>query len=441
MTLAVLCGAFLLLLLLRLPVAFCIGLSALAAMLCSLPFEPSVMTIAQRTATGVTSFTLLAIPLFVLAGRLVAAGGMAVRLIDFARVSVGFLPGGLAMTSVAANMLFGSVSGSAAAAASGIGSFMVPAMEREGYPRPFAAAVTVSSATTGLLIPPSNVLIVYAMVAGGVSIGALFVAGYVPGLLLGLALMAAAMLIAGRRGFGNRGPVPTAREFLRALLGVVPALLLIVIVIGGIVGGVFTATEASAVAVLYSLALALWVYRAIGWRELPGILLETAATTGMVFLLIGTSMAMAWIFAYANVPQLADGFLRGVSPNPYVILLLINLILLGAGTFMDMTPAVLLFTPIFLPIVQDLAPSLGSTAELIKYQFGIVMVFNLSIGLCTPPVGTVLFIGAGVSGLSIGQVARALVPFFAVMVLALFLVTYVAGLSLWLPRDVFALLK
>jgi len=440
-TLAVLCGVFLLLLLLRLPVAFCIGLSALSAMLCSLPFEPSVMTIAQRTATGVTSFTLLAIPLFVLAGRLISSGGMAMRLIDFARVSVGFLPGGLAMTSVLANTLFGSVSGSAAAAASGIGSFMIPAMEKEGYPRPFGAAVTVSSATTGLLIPPSNVLIVYAMVAGGVSIGALFVAGYLPGILLSLALMVAAMLIAWRSGFGIRGPVPTAREFFEALLGVVPALLLIVLVIGGIVGGIFTATEASAVAVLYSFALAVWVYKAIGWRELPTILLETAATTGMVFLLIGTSMAMAWIFAYANVPQLADGFLRNVSANPYVILLLINLILLGVGTFMDMTPAVLIFTPIFLPIVQDLAPGLGSTPELMKYQFGIIMVFNLSIGLCTPPVGTVLFIGAGVAKLPIARVARALIPFFVVMVFALVFVMYVPALSLWLPRDIFALVK
>jgi tripartite ATP-independent transporter DctM subunit len=193
--------------------------------------------------------------------------------------------------------------------------------------------------------------------------------------------------------------------------------------------------------VLYSFILALWVYRAVTWRDLPTILLETASTTGMVFLLIGTSMAMAWIFAYADVPQLADGFLRTVSANPYVILLLINLILLAAGTFMDMTPAVLIFTPIFLPIVQDLAPSLGTTPELMKYQFGIIMVFNLCIGLCTPPVGTVLFIGAGVAGLPIARVARALIPFFVVMVIALLCVTYVPALSLWLPRDVFALVK
>ena len=440
MTLSILCGVFLLLLLLRVPVAYCIGLAALSAMLCTLPFDPSAMTIAQRTATGVTSFTLLAIPFFVLAGKLIATGGAAARLIDFARVTVGFLPGGLAVTSVVSNMLMGSVSGSAAAAASGIGGFMIPSMEREGYPRAFGAAVTVSSATTGLLIPPSNVLIVYAMVASGVSIGALFVAGYLPGLILGAALMATAMIIATRRGYGTRAPAPTPRAFATALWRVLPSLLLVVVVIGGIISGIFTATEASAAAVLYSFVLGMWVYRDIRWRDLYRILLETASTTGMVFLLIGTSMAMAWIFAYADVPKLVDVFLRTVSTNPYVILLLINIILLGVGTFMDMTPAVLIFTPIFLPIVQELAPAMGTTPELMKYQFGIIMVFNLSIGLCTPPVGTVLFIGAGVARLSISEVARALVPFFLAMVVVLLLVVYAPAISLWLPRDVFGLL-
>jgi len=440
-TLAILCGVFLLLLFLRVPVAYCIGTAALSAMLCTLPFDPSAMTIAQRTATGVTSFTLLAIPLFVLAGKLIAAGGMASRLIDFARVAVGFLPGGLAMTSVLANVLFGSVSGSAGAAASGIGGFMIPSMGRDGYPKPFSTAVTVSSATTGLIIPPSNVLIVYAMVASGVSIGGLFVAGYLPGLILGLALMAAAMIISMRRGFGQREPFPSLRQFARAFVRVIPALLLIVLVIGGIVVGLFTATEASAVAVFYSLVLALWVYRDLRLRQLPGILLETASTTGMVFLLIGTSMAMAWIFAYADVPRLVDNFLRGLSADPIGILLMINLVLLAVGTFMDMTPAVLIFTPIFLPIVQELAPSLGTTPELMKYQFGIIMVINLCIGLCTPPVGTVLFIGAGVAKLSIAEVGRALVPFFLVMVLVLLLVSFVPWITLWLPRDVFQLIS
>ena len=440
MTLAVLAGVFIVLLFLRVPVAFCIGLSSLAAMLCSMPADPAAMTIAQRVGMSVTSFPLLAIPFFVLAGKLLATGGVARRLLDFARVSVGFLPGGIALTNVMGNMLFGAVSGSAAAAASGIGSFMIPAMEREGYPREYATALTVTAATTGLLIPPSNVFIVYAMVAGGVSIGALFVAGYLPGILMGFALIVVAVTLAGRQGLGARQPRPTLAELVGASFRVLPTVGLLVLVMGGIVSGLFTATEASAVAVFYALVLAL-AYREMGWRDIPKVLLETAATTGMVFLLIGTSMAMAWIFAYADVPQLIDQFIRGVSENPFVILLLINLILLAVGTFMDMTPGVLIFTPIFLPVVMQLAPELGVTPEQMKYQFGVIIVFNLCIGLCTPPVGTVLFIGCSLARLSIGRLVRPLLPFFAAMVAALLAVSYFPGLSLWLPRDVLGLIK
>ena len=440
MTIAVLAGVFVFLLLLRVPVAFCIGLSSLAAMLCSMPADPAAMTIAQRVGMSVTSFPLLAIPFFVLAGKLLATGGVARRLLDFARVSVGFLPGGIALTNVMGNMLFGAVSGSAAAAASGIGSFVIPAMEKEGYPREYATALTVTAATTGLLIPPSNVFIVYAMVAGGVSIGALFVAGYVPGILMGLALIVVAVTMAGRQGLGSRQPRPTLGELSGASFRVLPTIGLLVLVMGGIVSGLFTATEASAVAVFYALVLAL-AYREMTWRDIPKVLLETAATTGMVFLLIGTSMAMAWIFAYADVPQLIDRFIRGVSENPFVILFLINLILLAVGTFMDMTPGVLIFTPIFLPVVTQLAPALGVTPEEMKYQFGVIIVFNLCIGLCTPPVGTVLFIGCSLAKLPIGRLVWPLMPFFAAMVAALLAVSYFPGLSLWLPRDVLGLIK
>lgn len=398
------------------------------------------MTIAQRVGMSVTSFPLLAIPFFVLAGKLLATGGVARRLLDFARVSVGFLPGGIALTTVMGNMLFGAVSGSAAAAASGIGSFMIPAMEKEGYPRSYATALTVTAATTGLLIPPSNVFIVYAMVAGGVSVGALFVAGYLPGMLLGLALIVVAGTLAGRQGLGARQPRPTLAQLWDVSVRVLPTLGLLVLVMGGIVSGLFTATEASAVAVFYALVLAL-AYREMGWDDIPKVLLETAATTGMVFLLIGTSMAMAWIFAYADVPQLIDTFIRGVSENPYVILLLINLILLAVGTFMDMTPGVLIFTPIFLPVVTQLAPAFGVTPEQMKYQFGVIIVFNLCIGLCTPPVGTVLFIGTALAKLQIGELVRPLLPFFLAMVLALLAVSYFPDLSLWLPRDVLGLIK
>ena len=441
MTIAVLTGIFILLLFLRVPIAFCIGLSALAAMLVSLPLDPSAITIAQRVGTSVTSFTLLAIPFFVLAGRLLATGGVARRLIDFAVVTVGFLPGGLAVTNVLANMLFGAVSGSAAAAASGIGGFMIPAMEKEKYPKDFAAALTVTSATTGLLIPPSNVFIVYAMVAGGVSVGALFVAGYLPGILLGLSLMAIAVVLTQKNGYGSRTPAPTLGQFLRGFVGILPSVLMLILVMGGIVTGFFTATEASAIAVVYSFVLSVFYYREVKWKDLPAILVETASTTGMVFLLIGTSIAMAWIFAYANVPAFIDAFIRGVSNNPIIILLIINLILLAVGTFMDMTPAILIFTPIFLPIAQDLAPALGTTPELMKYQFGVIIVFNLCIGLCTPPVGTVLFIGCGIAKISITQIIRPLIPLFVAAGVALLLVTYVPWLSTWLPRDVFQMIK
>jgi tripartite ATP-independent transporter DctM subunit len=440
MTLAVLAGVFVLLLFLRVPVAFCIGLSSLAAMLCSMPADPAAMTIAQRVGMSVTSFPLLAIPFFVLAGKLLATGGVARRLLDFARVSVGFLPGGIALSTVMGNMLFGAVSGSAAAAASGIGSFMIPAMEKEGYPREYATALTVTAATTGLLIPPSNVFIVYAMVAGGVSIGALFVAGYVPGILMGLSLIAVAAIVAGRQGLGARQPRPTLAELGLATFRVLPTIGLLVLVMGGIVSGLFTATEASAVAVFYALVLSL-AYREMRWDDIPKVLLETAATTGMVFLLIGTSMAMAWIFAYADAPHLIDRFIRGVSENPFVILLLINVVLLMVGTFMDMTPGVLIFTPIFLPIVTQLAPAFGVTPEQMKYQFGVIIVFNLCIGLCTPPVGTVLFIGCSLANLPIGRLVRPLMPFFAAMVVALLAVSYFPGLSLWLPREVLGLIK
>lgn len=441
MTIAVLTGIFMLLLFLRVPIAFCIGISALAAMLVSLPLDASAVTIAQRMGTSITSFTLLAIPFFILAGKFLATGGVARRLIDFALVTVGFLPGGLAVTNVLANMLFGAVSGSAAAAASGIGGFMIPAMEKEKYPKDFAAALTVTSATTGLLIPPSNVFIVYAMVAGGVSIGALFVAGYLPGILLGFFLMTIAVTVTLRKGYGARTPVPTLQQFTKSLLGVLPALLMLILVMGGIVSGLFTATEASAIAVVYAFVLSVFYYREVKLKDLPNILVETASTTGMVFLLIGTSIAMAWIFAYANVPQLIDSFVRDISSNPIIILLLINLILLAVGTFMDMTPAVLIFTPIFLPIAQDLAPALGTTPEMMKYQFGIIIVFNLCIGLCTPPVGTVLFIGCGIAKISLTRIIRPMIPLFIAAVAALLLVTYVPWLSTWLPRDVFQMIK
>ena len=415
--------SFVILLGLGMPIAWSIGLSSLLTMLLSIPLLPAVTTVAQRMATGLDSFALLAIPFFILAGQIMNRGGVARRLIGFARSLANALPGGLAHVNILAAMLFGAIAGSAVAAASAIGSFMTGEMEKEGYSKEFSAAVNITSATTGMVIPPSNILIVYSLASGGVSVAALFLAGYLPGLLTGLLLMLVAGIWAYRKGFRG-GKRSSLREIAIAFRDALPSLLLLLVVIGGIVAGVFTATEASAVAVVYCLGLAFW-YREIGLRDLPDIFLQSAGTTAIVLLLIGTSMSMSWIMAYENIPQSITSFLLGVSDNKFVILLIINLILLFVGIFMDMTPAVLIFTPIFLPVTNALGID--------PIHFGIIMVMNLCIGLCTPPVGSVLFVGVGVAGTTIEKTIRPLLPLFAAMLLALLLVMLVPGLALWLP--------
>jgi tripartite ATP-independent transporter DctM subunit len=420
----VLVVSFVILLALGVPVAFSIGIAALLTMLVSIAPEPAFTTMAQRMATGLDSFALLAIPFFILAGQLMNRGGIATRLIDFAKGLVGTLPGGLAYVNILACMLFGAISGSAVAAASAIGGIMNPRMVKEGYSRSFSTAVNVTSATTGMIIPPSNILIVYSLASGGVSIAALFIAGYVPGMLVGLALMVVAGFIAWKKKYpvGDRvGLGEIFRKFLDAL----PSLLLLVIVIGGIVAGVFTATEASAIAVLYTLILSMVFYRQVKVADLPEILVQTVITTAIVMLLIGTSMGMSWVMSFENIPQAVSEGLLSISSNKFVVLLIINLILLFVGIFMDMTPAVLIFTPIFLPVVTKLGVD--------PTHFGIIMVLNLCIGLCTPPVGSVLFVGCGVANISISKVIRPLIPLFIAMIIALLLVTYVPAFSLWLP--------
>ena len=419
----VLAVSFVALLALGVPVAYAIGLATAATILTSVEPTAALTTVSQRMATGLDSFTLLAIPFFILAGQLMNRGGIATRLIDFAKSLLGTLPGGLALVNVLASMLFGAISGSAVAAASAIGTTLGPRMEAEGYDRDFSAAVNITAATTGLIIPPSNVLIVYSLASGGVSIAALFLAGYLPGIVVGGLLMAVAGVTAARRGYpvGDRVPLAAvARRFVTAL----PSLLLLVVVIGGIVAGVFTATEAAAVAVLYAGVLA-FLYRGVGLRDLPQILLDSAATTAVVLLLIAVSVAMSWAMAYVGLPQAVSAGV-GAIESPLAVFLLVNVILLVVGTFMDMTPAVLIFTPIFLPLVVALGMD--------PVQFGIVMVLNLCVGLCTPPVGSVLFVGVGVAGTTIDRVVRPLVPFFLAMVVGLVLVTLVPALSLWLPR-------
>ncbi|MEL6771473.1 MAG: TRAP transporter large permease [Bacteroidota bacterium] len=419
---ALLAGSFFGLLALGVPVAYAIGLATGVTLLANMPAEPALATVAQRMATGLDSFTLLAIPFFILAGQLMNKGGIAARLIDAAKAVVGALPGGLAFVNIVSSMLFGAISGSAVAAASAIGTSLGPRMEAEGYDRDYAAAVNITAATTGLIIPPSNVLIVYSLASGGVSIAALFLAGYVPGLVVGGLLMAVAAAIAMKRGYPTDARLPlaaVARAFWRA----VPSLLLLVVVIGGIVGGLFTATEAAAVAVVYALALA-FAYREVGWRDLPQILLDAASTTAVVILLIATSLAMSWAMAYVNLPQGVTAALAAVE-SPLAVLLFINVVLLVVGVFMDMTPAILIFTPIFLPVVVELGID--------PTHFGIIMVLNLCIGLCTPPVGSVLFVGVGVADTTIAAVVRPLLPLFLAMLVALVIVTAFPQLSLWLP--------
>ena len=417
--------SFVLLLALSVPIAFSIGIATILTMLFTISAMPALTTVAQRMATGIDSFALLAIPFFILSGLLMGRGGIARRLIDFAKVLVGMFPGGLAYVNVMTCMFFGAISGSAVAATSAIGGFMIPIMNKEGYDKNFNTAVTVTASTTGLLIPPSNVLIIYSLASGGVSIAALFIAGYLPGILVGLGLITVCAILAVIRKYpvGDRVPFIFG---IKKLLEAVPSLLLIVIVIGGIVSGIFTATEASAIAVLYSLALSVMVYREIKVNELPQILLKTVETTAIVMLLIGTSSAMSWILSYENIPQNISHTLIALTDNKIIILLIINLILLLVGTFMDMTPAILIFTPIFLPVVT----ALGIT----PLHFGIIMVLNLCIGLTTPPVGSVLFVGCGIGKTTIGNITKSLLPFYVVMVIVLMLVTYIPQITLFLPE-------
>jgi len=414
---------FVFLLVLGVPVAFCIGVATLATMLVNIPFEPAVTTVAQRMATRLDSFTLLAIPFFILAGQIMNQGGIAKRLIDFAKSIVGMLPGGLAYVQVIAAMLFGAISGSAVATVSAIGGVMGPHMEKESYDKPDVTALNISSSITGLIIPPSNVLIVYSLASGGVSIAALFLAGYLPGILMGLALIAVSGYVAVRKKLPTSGTFSIGQvmtTFWRAL----PSLFLIILVIGGIVIGIFTATEASAIAVVYALILS-FVYRSMNWKQLQTVLLESSKVTAIVALLIATSMAMSWIMSYENIPTSVSNALLSISDNPFIILLLINLILLAVGTFMDITPAVLIFTPIFLPLVVDMGIS--------PIHFGIILIMNLSIGLCTPPVGSVLFVGCGISDLPIVKVIKPLIPLFVALLVVLFMVIYLPQLSLFLP--------
>ena len=406
------------------PIAVALGISSICAILPVMDTSVAVLTGAQRIFSGISVFSLLAIPFFILAGNIMNKGGIAVRLINLAKLLTGRVPGALAHTNVVANMLFGAISGSGTAAASAMGPIIGPIEKDEGYDPNFSAAANIATAPTGLLIPPSNVMITFSLVSGGTSVAALFMAGYIPGILWGLACMVVIFFMAKKRGYRSTSKF-SGKEKVKVLLEAIPCLLLIIIVIGGIIAGIFTATEGSVVAVVYSLLLSLFGYKSIKVKEIPQILMDSAEMTGIIIFLIGVSSIMSWVMAFTNIPTLVSNGLLSISNNKYVILFIINIILLIVGTFMDMTPACLIFTPIFLPVCTALGMN--------TIHFGIMMIFNLCIGTITPPVGTTLFVGVKVGKVKIETVFRQLLWYFLAIFIVLMIVTYVPILSLWLP--------
>lgn len=429
MSIAIVCGLIILvvlvvLLLAGVPIAVALGISSICAILPIMDVDVAVLTGAQRIFSGISVFNLLAIPFFILAGNIMNKGGIAVRIINLAKVITGRMPGALAETNVFANMLFGAISGSGTAAASAMGSIIGPIEKEEGYDPDFSAAANIATAPTGLLIPPSNVMITFSLVSGGTSVAALFMAGYLPGILWGLACMLVIFFIARKRGYRSNTTY-TMKEKWNIFVQALPCLLLIVIVIGGIISGIFTATEGAVVAVVYSLLLSLFLYKSIKIKDIMPILKDSAEMTGIIIFLIGVSSIMSWVMSFTNIPAVVSAGLLSISNNKIVIFLMINLILLVVGTFMDMTPACLIFTPIFLPVCQALGMD--------TIHFGIMMIFNLCIGTITPPVGTTLFVGVKVGGVKIETVMKQLLVYFAAIFIVLMLVTYIPQISLWLP--------
>lgn len=405
-------------------VSVSIGLPSAVCLVILLGGDSGISTSAQKIYNGIDSFALLAIPLFVLAGAIMNQGGIASRLIDLAKALTGRTPGALAQTNVMANALFGSISGSALAAASACGAIMSPEMERDGYDMSFAAAVNVASAPSGMLIPPSNVIIVYALVSQA-SVGALFMAGYLPGILWALICMIVVCIYARKRPELRGAGHPPIREGLRAFLRAVPSLGLIVVVIGGIVGGVFTPTEGAAIAVVYALVLSL-AYRSVKITDLPRILLSATRTSSVVIFLIGLSTVMSYAMTFSGIPDLIGEWMKSITNSPVIFLLIMAIVLLIIGIPLDATPAVLIFTPIFLPIAQSYG--------IHPVHLGIMMVFNMCLAVISPPSAPVLFVGARVAGKKVEEVIGPLMPFFLALIVGLLIVQYVPALSMWLPR-------
>ena len=424
LTTVILFAVFFFLLALSVPISVSIVISSVITALSTLSWDQVSFIVMQKMNSGVESFSLLAVPLFILAGNIMNNGGIARRMINFAKLFCGFIPGSLAQANVLGNMLFGALAGSAVAAASAMGGSIAPIQKEEKYNMAFATAVNIASAPTGLLIPPTSAFIVYSTVVGGVSISALFMAGYIPGILMCLGVMVVAFLYARAHKYPTTGVVPL-KTALKITLDALPSFLLIIIVIGGIVGGIFTATEGAAVCVVYCLFLSI-IYRAINMQVFMKILVDSACTSGIILFLISSSSAMSWVMAYSGIPDAIANGLLSISENKYVLLFLINLILLIVGMFMDITPAILIFTPIFLPICVSLGMD--------PVHFGVVLIFNMCIGSMTPPVGSVLFMGCGITKMSLEKVSVMLLPYFLVLIAILLVLTYVPAISLVIPE-------
>ena len=411
----------LVLLFIGVPISYAIGVSSLAAILMSVDLDVAVLTGAQRTFVGMSKFSLTAIPFFILAGNLMNQGGVAKRLVDFVMAILGKLPGALLVTNIGANALFGAISGSASAAAAAVGSMVREGEEEQGYDPAICAATNGASAPSGLLIPPSNAMITFSLAAGGTSVAALFLAGYIPGIIWAICCVIVAIIIAKKKGYKGTPGKYDWKNLGRATLRALPSLSLIVVVIGGIIGGIFTATEGSAIAVVYALILGI-CYKNITLESFWKIVVDSAKMSGMIVFLIGVSNILGWVMAFTQIPQAISAALLGLTDNKYIILLIMNLILLIAGTFMDVTPAILIFTPLFLPIVK--------TFGMDPVQFGLILVYNLCIGNITPPVGNTLFVAIKVGKTSLSKVMPYMLMYYVAILIGLLLVTYVPAVSL-----------
>lgn len=422
---AMLVGVFVLLLVLGTPIGLCIVIASGSPLMLVLPFDIAMFTTAQKMFSSLDSFALLAVPFFILSGVIMNNGGIATRLVSFAKLFTGRIPGSLSYTNIAGNMMFGAVSGSAIAASTSIGGVMIPMSAKEGYNRNFASAVNIASAPTGMLIPPTTAFILYALASGGTSIAALFAGGLVAGSLWGIGCMAVTYVVAKRNNYRNFFSLQKGMA-LKVTRDALPSLLLVVIIVGGIVQGIFTAIEASAIAVVYTAYLTLILYKTLTLKDLPKILIQTFIMSGVIMFLLATSSAMSFAMSMTGIPGALSQMILGISDNPAIILLVVTLFMLVVGAFMDIGPAILIFTPILLPIVQKIGVD--------PVHFGILMVFNLAIGTITPPVGSGLYVGASVGQVKVEHLIKPLLPFYAAIIVMLLLITYIPDLTLFLPK-------